>query len=383
LVHAARVAAVAVLQPKIVFADHLRGIAAIMVLVAHAVILYWTQPDLVAYYTFSVSSGVQPPTVVRWLSGFDFGSFGVGLFFLISGFVIPISLERLTPSRFLIARVLRIWPTYLAALATGLAIRYVSSCYWHTRFHVEISDIFANALLAQDFFGSASLDLVNWTLSLEVQFYILVALIYPALLIYRERVVVYAACILPIMLATQAMLPFVHFGLVAVRPAACLPFMLIGTLFYLQMKGIITRRSMISNGLFSVLAIVISLAKCINPAMSVSYAMAFGTFLALFLVRGHIGRNRVLAALSAISYPLYLVHSVTGYIVLQFMRLGLGASYITAVAAAIAASLVLATLLHFAIERPSMALGRRLSSIVGAGSPSLPLAPALSSGASR
>jgi peptidoglycan/LPS O-acetylase OafA/YrhL len=117
--------------------------------------------------------------------------------------------------------------------------------------------------------------------------------------------------------------------------------------------------------------------------MSVSYAMAFGTFLALFLVRGHIGRNRVLAALSAISYPLYLVHSVTGYIVLQFMRLGLGASYITAVAAAIAASLVLATLLHFAIERPSMALGRRLSSIVGAGSPSLPLAPALSSGASR
>ncbi len=44
------------------------------------------------------------------------GPFGVALFFLISGLVIPFSFDRHRTGAFLLARLLRIYPTYLAAL---------------------------------------------------------------------------------------------------------------------------------------------------------------------------------------------------------------------------------------------------------------------------
>jgi len=41
------------------------------------------------------------------------GGFGVALFFLISGFVIPFSFLRYTRTGFAIARILRLWPAYM------------------------------------------------------------------------------------------------------------------------------------------------------------------------------------------------------------------------------------------------------------------------------
>jgi peptidoglycan/LPS O-acetylase OafA/YrhL len=350
-------------QRKIAFADHLRGIAALMVLMHHLVVVYWTSKVVITYYTFSPTSNIGPPAIVRWLGNFDLGAFGVALFFLISGFVIPLSFKRYTTGSFLLARALRIWPTYLAALACGLAVRYASAHFWGSRFHVSSGEMIANVLLVQDLFGSASLDSVNWTLAVEVEFYLLFAVGYAFLLRYRQRVVLYSTCVLPLLLAMQRMLPpHLHLGLSSVRPGICLPFMLIGTLFYLQMESLITLRQMLSAALFSAAAVTICIAKIISPTMTtMSYAAAFAIFLGLFLVRERIGPSRVLAALSAISYPLYLVHCVIGYAVLQLATVGLGFSYMPALGTAIIAAIAVAVSLHFAIERPSMAWGRRLA----------------------
>ena len=48
------------------------------------------------------------------------GYFGVALFFLISGFVIPLSVAKLSRSGFMVARIFRIWPTYLIGLAIAI-----------------------------------------------------------------------------------------------------------------------------------------------------------------------------------------------------------------------------------------------------------------------
>ena len=54
---------------------------------------------------------------------FNVGVFGVILFFLVSGYVIPLSLERSgSLRRFWISRVFRLYPLYLASLLAVLAL---------------------------------------------------------------------------------------------------------------------------------------------------------------------------------------------------------------------------------------------------------------------
>jgi peptidoglycan/LPS O-acetylase OafA/YrhL len=349
-------------ERKIAFADHLRGIAAFVVVVAHLVILYWKEPDVVTSVAAVPALKVATPVVVEWLATVDIGAFGVALFFLISGFVIPLSCRHHTPMTFLMARALRIWPTYLAALACVVAIRSAAAWWWGAAFQFSSRELVANALLVQDFVNAGSLDLVNWSLSLEVQFYLLFAVGYSIVLKYRERVVVYAACVLPLLLTLQFVPGLrLHFGLTAARPGMCLPFMLIGTLFYLRMEGLITLRAMLSAALFTLLSVAFCFTMLITPTMALSYIAAFAVFLALFLVRERIGQNRLLAWLSAVSYPLYLVHSAIGYVVLRLVTVGLGFSYPAALAAAVTAALLVAILLHVAVEGPSMAIGKRLT----------------------
>ena len=55
------------------------------------------------------------------------GHFGVALFFIISGFVIPFSVASTTRAGFAVARVLRIWPTYLAGLAIAIFCVVINS----------------------------------------------------------------------------------------------------------------------------------------------------------------------------------------------------------------------------------------------------------------
>ncbi len=106
---------------KVVFADQLRGLAALLVVLSHMFNVYPFAQGIV-----SATAAVPPvQTPLLWISlavtqsWINFGPFGVGLFFLVSGFVIPFSLRRHGRGTFLLARALRIYPTYWAALAVG------------------------------------------------------------------------------------------------------------------------------------------------------------------------------------------------------------------------------------------------------------------------
>jgi peptidoglycan/LPS O-acetylase OafA/YrhL len=103
------------------FADALRGIACLSVVCSHLVGQSLVQPGVVAQYGLAqVPDGHASPVSNFFYSG-GFGEFGVALFFLISGFVIPLSFERYGPRAFLIARCWRLVPTYVACFAILLA----------------------------------------------------------------------------------------------------------------------------------------------------------------------------------------------------------------------------------------------------------------------
>ena len=93
-------------RPRLQFLDALRGIAAI------AVVIFHYMEDL---NTQGILRGWQHSVADFTHNEFDFGRFGVALFFLISGYIIPNSLgpTRHDVRRFCISRFFRSLPAIL------------------------------------------------------------------------------------------------------------------------------------------------------------------------------------------------------------------------------------------------------------------------------
>jgi peptidoglycan/LPS O-acetylase OafA/YrhL len=117
---------------KIVFANQLRGVAALLVVLSHLFCAFWMASGTVSAYTGAPPAiGGQPwvGTIINsyfWSSG----AVGVALFFTISGSVIPMSIKNSNRLGFLVARALRIYPTYIVSLLVGLSAVWLSCLYW-------------------------------------------------------------------------------------------------------------------------------------------------------------------------------------------------------------------------------------------------------------
>ncbi|HEY4195083.1 MAG TPA: acyltransferase, partial [Mucilaginibacter sp.] len=102
---------------------------------------------------------------------------GVELFFMISGFVILMSLEKVKNSReFIISRLTRLYPTYWACV-TITALLILVSKYGPHGGHLLIQ-YFANMTMFQSWLSQANLDDPYWTLIIEMIFYMLMLSIY-------------------------------------------------------------------------------------------------------------------------------------------------------------------------------------------------------------
>ncbi|MFC4118909.1 acyltransferase family protein [Nonomuraea zeae] len=143
--------------------DALRGVAVLAVLFEH--LLDPLFPD--------VRAAVSP-----W---FDFGQFGVMVFFLVSGYVVPASLERRgdVPG-FWINRLFRLYPLWILAAAVGTLfglVRVYSALPGQLSDHPVASGL-AHLTMLQDFLQVVSVVNVFWTLSYEMVFYLLVTAIF-------------------------------------------------------------------------------------------------------------------------------------------------------------------------------------------------------------
>lgn len=143
-------------SPRLAWLDALRGIGALAVVGEH--LLTWAMP---------------------WLRpvSFNLGMYGVLVFFLVSGYVIPISLERHGDVRaFWIGRLFRLYPLYLAVVGLVLALS------WWIPVRVEVprdpSSVAAHATMLMDVVGSGAVVNTMWTLSYEMVFYLLVAALF-------------------------------------------------------------------------------------------------------------------------------------------------------------------------------------------------------------
>lgn len=357
---------------RIAFANQLRGAAAILVACSHLIGVYGNL-DLrrsVAAATFSpVQSGGLPALyhliAYRW---FEFGPFGVALFFLISGMVIPFSLEKHTRWTFLLARVLRIYPVFILALLFEILALYAASLYWHRPFTYGAGTIISNMLLVSSLNGSPVIDFVNWTLAIEVKFYLVVMLL--ATVIRRRALGSLFAAAAVMVMAEYLIAPSHHGTAATVLRGLSLElpyivFMFIGILFNFHEKARFGAVALVLSVLgMSGLFIAAWRAGPLGPqypVVTVNYLYAIGLFGLLYAARHWIRENRVLDFMASISYPFYLIHAVIGFTVMKYLMVAWHATYDVALAAAVIIITGFAYILHRTIELKTITMGHRLA----------------------
>ncbi|MCX5329030.1 MULTISPECIES: acyltransferase [unclassified Streptomyces] len=142
--------------------DALRGIAALVVVFDHS------------SYTFMADFRRE------LMPQFNTSRYAIMVFFLVSGYVIPASLERRGCVRtFWIGRIFRVYPLAAAVVAMLLAANLlgIAEIRGFDR-QSAATVIVAHATMLQELLGTPNLLLVLWTLSYEMSFYLLVVALF-------------------------------------------------------------------------------------------------------------------------------------------------------------------------------------------------------------
>jgi peptidoglycan/LPS O-acetylase OafA/YrhL len=319
--------------------DSLRGMAALAVLSFHFTTRYE------AIYRFSGYLPFHAP----W------GYLGVNLFFVISGFVIYMTLDRTdVGADFLVSRFSRLYPAYWAAIALTFCITSVlglpgKAVPWHIAV--------LNIPMFQMLFFVPMVDGVYWTLLVELLFY---GLAYALFAARRMNYVLHALCALfALRLVYWGFAEFAHVDLPwRIRQLLILdyiPFFGLGIVAFRlsQRRG----RYPLADLLTAMLAIGV-LAVGDSALLA---AVALGCFAAVWLAaQGRLGflRFPLLVWLGTISYPLYLLHEYIGWSLLrQFQRQGLAP--MAAIAVTTTLVIGLAAVVSKLVEYPGMAYIRR------------------------
>ena len=351
---------------KIIFANQLRGLCVLSVMLVHYTTVVHYMRANVAWVIAAPPLNTPISPVALWVypPWLDLGKFGVGAFFLISGFVIPFSLKRSGVGTFLMARFLRIYPTFWLALLVEAAIIAASGHYWHRMPAYGWRDYLVNGLLIETPLNRPTVDWVSWTLSVEIKFYLVAAILRTTILHGR---------ILPLLgLAASALginvlqgRGLIHLPPILVSEFMYLGYILIGTLFHFHyLKSLSTGR--LVTGVV-VLTVLFFASFALGPSAldarsphTASFAIAIVVFSAGYAMRRHFGPNRILDGLAAISYPLYLIHATFGFTVISFLIMAWHLPYWLAAFLSAGLAFAVAIGLHRAIERPTTRLGHRL-----------------------
>ena len=109
----------------------------------------------------------------------DLGQYGVFVFFLVSGYIVPASLERKGSVRaFWISRAFRLYPMFLLALIASAIAYYVKLGTVYGAEQHPLTSVTAWLLMLSNLLTGPNVPNVIWTLSFEMVFYLLLAALF-------------------------------------------------------------------------------------------------------------------------------------------------------------------------------------------------------------
>ena len=148
---------------RLAWLDVLRGLAALAVVFNH--------------FGYFLPSGVKNP-VYQWINP---GDYGVFVFFLISGYIVPASLERKGSVRtFWVSRLFRLYPLYLLAVAIAVTLYMVHVGGLRGEGADPETSVLSQMLMMSNVLAGQNLPNVVWSLSYEMIFYLLLTALFMA-----------------------------------------------------------------------------------------------------------------------------------------------------------------------------------------------------------
>jgi peptidoglycan/LPS O-acetylase OafA/YrhL len=353
---------------RIWFADVLRALSALLIMAYHLSFLFWSAPAISVLIgekqaTWLSSWGLVPAFNLLRTWNIEGGSVGVSLLFLISGFVIPFSLERNGIRAFLVRRFFRIYPSYVCSLLLVLGALWLKSCAGAQPFPYSLQTILMNAFIVQDLTGTPSVDGIIWTLEIEVRFYLLCA----ALAYFRGGLTATTVSMTAAIIALLGWASLRYFAMpVLAVHASRLIFIFIGIAFYSLFSRTWSRSVFMSTSCL-LLGLCIFSAYYSAKAFSYekctlnSYLVALAIFSICYGLRAKIPKLSAIAVIADLSYAIYLVHGVLGYLLMWAIYQYI-ASPPLATLVACAAALLFAWIFNKNIVRPTNKMGHRVAS---------------------
>ncbi|MFH8555902.1 acyltransferase family protein [Streptomyces celluloflavus] len=285
----------------------------------------------------------------------QYGWLGVEVFFLISGFVICMSVWGRTLGEFAVSRVSRLFPAYWAGILLTVAVvktwpEVTSIRGWNA--------VITNLTMLQGGNNTPNVDPVHWTLFVELKFYLIVAVVVLFGVTYRNCLILCGVWTAAAALAPVLKTPL----LTAFAMPQYAPFFIAGIAFYLM------RRHRPNAVLWAIVILQLLLAQRYIPyrlATSVGKAAAEALptwparviIIAAFALVGAIALGacdriqwKWLTTAGALTYPLYLIHLNIGMTLIHHFRNRIPAPVL--VTSVTALMLVTAWFIHRLIERP-------------------------------
>lgn len=310
--------------------NNLRGIAALLVCLFH--------------FVFSTKNYITNQQI---LDVFYFGQYGVQLFFIISGIVIPLSLLKsnytlLKFPTFFLKRIIRIEPPYLVALAIAILIIIIRgnvSKLNYTQIALHIGYLIPFFLDEY-----AWLNEVFWTLAIEFQYYLIISVLIVLLTnnTFIGRLTFYLIfLIMPFLYSNSNFFPFYA------------PMFLIGILWCLFFLTKI-------NSLEFICLLVASV--CVT-FFKIGHTDAFiGLFTIIFIHFLKNYSNKLLLFFGNISYTMYLIHPLIGASCINILshKFALSWQKPIVIIVGFVVTTVSSYILYLIIEKPTQSLSKKI-----------------------
>lgn len=333
--------------PRVIFLDYLRIFAFVTVLVGHK----FDEP-LHAAMADPASPWHWPARALwPWVQG---GGVGVLVFFLVSGYVITQVLQREGTLEFLVKRVFRIYPLYVTAVlveAAGL---------WLMGRPTPWSVLVPQLLLIGDWTGTPyALAGVEWTLRLEVAFYVLMAALHGAGLVrWRQGAAlpwIYAAFIGGL----YGLGPFpTHQAWSMGYGTLYFPFLLLGSAVFLRERRVVGWATLVLLGAYVFALHYHGLRLWQARWLGAHFPdLAVGLFVLLWAVRRWLPAHPWVLWWSGLTYAVYLFHNwLVDWLRDALVRAGAGGGL--ALALALLALVAICAGLVRWVEQPAIRRGR-------------------------
>ena len=337
------------MNEKYLFAHYLRGLAVLSVLFCHLGAAFFVDNAHLSSL-INVPPIPEPsyPWITRELVPSDFpafmGPFGVAVFFLISGFVIPISIEKYNLKKFLSKRFFRLYPTYVVVFTLNMIIALIGYFIYKNdiqEYPYSFFDVVTSYFIGLNTYiaGTRWLDPVAWTLGIEIAFYVVSVSFFKlfSLIFKRPTISIFDVIILGLLLHITSVFISHHSDIIFqkfnfinvgtfIKASYLMSFMLMGTSFFLYVKSRIKLNTLIYVLLWQYFSFMYTLMQLrpehlyqpINNLMS-WFAIAILVFSLAFSYNDKMKEHRIMAFLGDISYSLYLCHSYIGYFCLTII----------------------------------------------------------------